>query len=134
MKALLDLDLYIGVTAFNIRTFNSTQIAVEVPMDRLLLGTNAPYNDIIHNTGTLQHIRTFFRQTDKTRYNPEKHTEWIVEERNEPCKLVQLVEVLAAVRVVPLDEVITSTYENSLKLLGLKERDPRDIKRQADGQ
>ena len=55
-------------------------------------------------------------------YEPDdpKHADTLVLNRNEPCCLVQVVEVIAALKGLPIERITKVTYENSLKLLGLK--------------
>ena len=110
MKAVIDLDLYVGVTAFNVRSYHSTLIVVGLPIDRIVLATNSPFNDMINNPATCQHIRTFFRQTNRSNYNPsnELDAESLIDDRNEPCKLTQLAEIVAGFKVLPLEEAVLS--------------------------
>jgi Tat protein secretion system quality control protein TatD with DNase activity len=136
MKAVIDLDLYVGVTAFNVRSYHSTLIVVGLPIDRIVLATNSPFNDMINNPATCQHIRTFFRQTNRSNYNPsnELDAESLIDDRNEPCKLTQLAEIVAGFKVLPLEEVIKTTYKNTLSLLGFSPRHPNDLKRVQEGE
>ena len=43
----------------------------------------------------------------------------IVKDRNEPCTIVQVVEVLAALKGVTKEEISRVSYENTLKMFGL---------------
>jgi Tat protein secretion system quality control protein TatD with DNase activity len=90
MNALIELDLYIGVSAFNLRTYHSTKIVSEIPLDRLVLASNSPFSDHKSTAQSLQHIRTLFKEYDKNQYDPnnEEHLKIVVNDRNEPCKLV----------------------------------------------
>ena len=48
----------------------------------------------------------------------DKKFEWgkMVKGRNEPCQIVQVAEVIAAVKQLPLEEVAQACYQNSLQL------------------
>ncbi len=50
----------------------------------------------------------------------DKKFEWgkMVKGRNEPCQIVQVAEVIAAVKEISLEEVATQCYSNSLKFYG----------------
>lgn len=46
----------------------------------------------------------------------------LVKGRNEPCRIVQVAEVVAKSRGEPLEEVIRQAYQNSVDVFGGKDR------------
>ena len=43
----------------------------------------------------------------------------MVKGRNEPCQIIQVAEVIAHVKGIPLGDVAEACYQNSVKLYGL---------------
>ena len=42
IKECLDLDLYIGVTAYALRKPDNAELVASIPMEKLVIGTNSP--------------------------------------------------------------------------------------------
>jgi hypothetical protein len=42
--------------------------------------------------------------------------------RNEPCRIVQVIEVIAAIKGIPIERVIAASYRNSIKILRLEKQ------------
>jgi len=55
---------------------------------------------------------------DRKKYTPDT----LVKGRNEPCKIVQVAEVVAKIKGVDLDTLCKIAYENSVKVFGGPER------------
>ncbi|MBE9568847.1 MAG: TatD family hydrolase [Proteobacteria bacterium] len=92
-------DLYIGVTGWicDERRAQTLQQAVKhIPLDRLMLETDAPY----------------LLPRDLTEKPPEKN-------RNEPCYLPHIAEAVAHYMQVDVDCLSESAYENSREFFGL---------------
>jgi len=58
-----------------------------------MIETDCPYCDIRNTHAGSKYIKTKFPRVDKKKYSSDK----LVKDRNEPCTIVQVVEVLAAV-------------------------------------
>ena len=95
------------------------EIVKLVPMERLMVETDCPYCDIRNSHHSAQHVKTIFPKKDKTKYNPESEEIAIVRDRNEPCTIVQVVEVLAALKGVTKEEISRVSFENTLQMFGL---------------
>jgi TatD DNase family protein len=104
LEAYLDLDLYIGVTGWvcDERRGADLRAAVpRVPLERLLVETDAPYllpRDL----------------------EPKPRGR-----RNEPAFLTHIVERIAALRGQPVDEVAQATTTNAERLFGLRSEKAR---------
>lgn len=65
---------------------------------------------------------TWEKKADK-KFEPGK----MVKGRNEPCQIVQVAEVIATVKGLPLQQVADACFHNSLKLYQFSfERNPND--------
>jgi len=100
LRDYLDLDLYIGITGWvcDERRGAALQAALPlIPIDRLLLETDAPYL-----------LPRSLRPRPKTR-------------RNEPGWLPHIAQTVAALRDEPVEVVAAAATANALRLFGLRE-------------
>mmetsp|Transcript_28750 Transcript_28750/g.43423 ORF Transcript_28750/g.43423 Transcript_28750/m.43423 type:complete len:192 (-) Transcript_28750:23-598(-) len=116
LKAFLEMDLYIGLNGCSLKTEENCRIAKMVPLDKLMIETDCPYCDIRNSHFGSQYVKTKFPKAAKEKYNCDK----LVKDRNEPCTIVQVVEVLAAFMNVTEEALCEASWENSLKLFGIK--------------
>ena len=63
-------------------------------------------------------INTHFEAVDKKKWTKDK----LIKSRNEPCRIVQVAEVVAKCRGEPLDDVVTAAYQNAIDVFGGKDR------------
>lgn len=113
---LVALGAHIGVNGCSLRTAESLEAVRSVPADRLLLETDAPWCGIRATHPGFGHVRTAFAQCSR----PERHDgAGCVKGRAEPCHLVQVLEVVAAVRGDDEDELAEQVWRNTLRLFKL---------------
>lgn len=96
MQAYLDLGLYIGVTGWICdpkRGVELREAATQLPLDRLLLETDAPYLVPKNATGRVR--------------------------RNEPKYLPLVAQVVAELQGISLETVAQASYDNARKLFSL---------------
>ncbi|VDP63974.1 unnamed protein product [Schistosoma curassoni] len=95
--------------------FLSLQVVQKIPLGRLLLETDAPWCDIRRTHAGYRFV--------KTHHTYRKHNSWdesyMVKGRNEPANLVQVLEVVSAVKGVSEEELAEITYQNSIDLFSL---------------
>lgn len=113
MKAYLDLDLYIGINGCSLKTDENLAVAAEIPTDRLMIETDAPWCGIRATHASSKHVTTQFQQVK----DPKKWKGgFSVKGRCEPCHLMQVLEVLASIRKQDIAELASAVYENSRKV------------------
>lgn len=115
MRRIVGLGLHVGINGCSLRTEESLRVAAEVPADRLLLETDAPWCGVRRTHPGYAHVRTHFEQSSK----PERHEpapDRCVKGRCEPAHLVQVLEVVAAVRGVEPAALAAAVWENSERL------------------
>ena len=86
-----------------------------------MIETDCPYCDIRNSHHSSQHVKTIFPKKDKSKYKPSPENFTVVKDRNEPCTIVQVVEVIAALKGISCEEVCSAAWANTLKMFGLKE-------------
>ncbi|VDD79784.1 unnamed protein product [Mesocestoides corti] len=108
----IDLGLHIGFNGCSLKTDENLQVVASIPSDRILLETDAPWCGIRRTHAGFNHVVTKFEN--------KKPNKWesgcMVSGRNEPANIVQVLEVVAAVRSQPIDELASIIYENTLRV------------------
>ena len=64
-------------------------------------------------------MKTKFPRIDKKKYDPTSPDFLVVSGRNEPCTIVQVVEVIAALKGITTREVSDMTYANTLRMFNI---------------
>jgi TatD DNase family protein len=112
-RQMLDLDLHIGLNGCSLRTEESLEVVRGLPIDRVLIETDAPWCDIrpSHPGSKLISSETNAMLAAHAPRDRKKHTfENRVKGRNEPCTLVSVLDVVAgAMRVSPGDLAAAAT-------------------------
>jgi len=122
LRKALSLDLYIGISGCSLRDKASFDVVKEIPSDKLLLETDAPYGEIKTTHPGASLIKTKFPNK-----KPEKYEKgFLVKARNEPCNMIQVAEVVAAIRNVPIEELTETTFKNTFEMLGIREESLSD--------
>jgi len=110
MKELCEMDLYIGVNGCSMKTEENCEVVKQVPLDRLMVETDCPYCDIRNSHASAKHVKTKFPRKTKEKYTAESEDFAVVRDRNEPCTMVQVVEVVAALKGISTMEVADISY------------------------
>jgi TatD DNase family protein len=116
-----ELGLYIGLNGCSLRTEESLAVVKELPLDRILLETDAPWCDIRPTHASHQ---VLLKSQDSVIPKPwlpaYKKEKWIeghlVKGRNEPCTLPQVLHIVATLKGLPVERVAAQTFANSLCL------------------
>ncbi|MES1914038.1 MAG: hypothetical protein MHM6MM_006172 [Cercozoa sp. M6MM] len=108
---------FVSLNGCSLRHQENVNVAKQLPLDRVLLETDAPWCGVKRTHAGAQHIQTQFENTAK---RPEQHTRGkLVKDRNEPCKIVQIFEVFCGIRGLAEEErrdFAQRAHKNTLRL------------------
>mmetsp|Transcript_7639 Transcript_7639/g.11343 ORF Transcript_7639/g.11343 Transcript_7639/m.11343 type:complete len:480 (+) Transcript_7639:30-1469(+) len=116
MNALLNLsnNLYIGLNGCSLKTEQNLLVAAKVPLDKLMLETDCPWCGIRRSHASYDLIKTHFQdvKNKKKKVNDTK----MVKGRSEPTSIIQVAEVIAHLKKIPLADVALNAYRNTVKV------------------
>lgn len=112
MQQLVGLGLYIGINGCSLRTDENLIVVSQIPEDFLLLETDAPWCAVKPSHAGSKHLKTEFLKKKADKYE----SGFMVKDRNEPCTIVQVLEIVAAVRGADPITLAGKVYENSERL------------------
>ncbi|KAL0269707.1 UNVERIFIED_CONTAM: hypothetical protein PYX00_007347 [Menopon gallinae] len=119
-KKYLDMGFYIGLTGYvcKEKSDNGVRKLLEeniLPLDRLLVETDAPYMFPNSQASKLPaHVKQSLTERSSTFLN-----RYCTFQRNEPCSLPAIVEMIAAFMKKAPEDVALATAFNALKIFGL---------------
>lgn len=127
MEALLasSPNCYIGMNGCSLRDEHNIDTVRKIPLDRLLLETDAPWCEIRRTHASHKYLEgydsTKYKQVKKEKlknFNGEELDTVMVKSRNEPCNMEQVAIVVANIKNLPLEEVADQVWKSSCEIYG----------------
>lgn len=127
MKALLAStpNCYIGMNGCSLRDEANIDTVRQIPLDRLLLETDAPWCEIRRTHASHKYLEgydaskyTHVKKEKLKGYYADQLDTVMVKSRNEPCNMEQVAIVVANIKEIPLDEVADQVWKTSCEVYG----------------
>jgi TatD DNase family protein len=112
MRELVDLNLFIGINGCSLKTEENLQVVKEIPVENLLIETDAPWCSIKPSHASSSLVTTTFPTVKKEKYQDGK----LVKDRSEPCQLIQVLEVVSKLHEMDIIDLAEQISANTVKL------------------
>ncbi|KAF6198299.1 hypothetical protein GE061_008047 [Apolygus lucorum] len=110
-RKFIDAGFKIGLNGCSLKTQDNLDVASNLPCESILLETDCPWCEVRPTHAGFKNIKTKFDAVKKEKWSPDK----LVKSRNEPANIVQILEILAAVKKVNEDSLCEQIYDNTTK-------------------
>ncbi|KAL1139745.1 hypothetical protein AAG570_006723 [Ranatra chinensis] len=112
MKTIVSLGYYIGLNGCSLKTQDNLDVVKEVPNDKLLLETDCPWCEVRPSHAGSKFIKTTFPSVKKEKWRAEL----MVKGRNEPANIIQILEIISAVKGENVGVLSEQVYRNTMQL------------------
>ncbi|KAG1368353.1 putative deoxyribonuclease TATDN1 [Cocos nucifera] len=122
---LLSFDnLFIGVNGCSLKTTDNLDVLRGIPIERMMIETDSPYCGIKNTHAGIKFVKSVWPSKKKEKYEPDS----TVKDRNEPCLVRQVLEVVAGCKGIGDVEHLSKTlYHNTCRVFF-----PHDLDTAAD--
>lgn len=114
---------YIGLNGCSLKTEENMQCAKQIPLDRLLLETDAPWCDVRRTHVSFQYLCDYEAPYASVKRDKlaklEDSRETTVKGRNEPCNMEQIARIVANAHGIDLSQLIDQVWQTSCEVYGL---------------
>jgi len=129
MKELHAMGFYFSVNGCSMKAKEQLEMIKEIPLDRLMLETDAPWCSMKPSHASKVHLDTLPPALRRQYFPPAVKAENFeigkaVKDRNEPCGVGGVAWVVHRLHGVPLEEVVEKCWENTVEVFGLQELVP----------
>lgn len=120
MQQLIALGLDVSVNGFSFQDPASIEMVKALPLDKLQIETDSPWGYINPN-GEL--AKKFPAPSEVVVHPSKKRDKFeaakMIKERNESCLIAQVAAIVAGLKGIEIDEVVTAAYDNSVRMFRL---------------
>lgn len=123
-KLLSINNMYIGVNGCSLKTTENLDVVRDIPIERMMIETDSPYCGIKNTSAGIKFVKSIWPSKKKEKYDQE----CIVKDRNEPCLVRQVLEVVAGCKGInDIGQLSRTLYHNTCRVFF-----PQDLDSAAD--
>ncbi|KAK5584751.1 hypothetical protein RB653_006368 [Dictyostelium firmibasis] len=115
LNRLLELDgIYIGINGCSLKTQENLDVVSKIPINRLMIETDAPWCDIRKTHSSFKYIKTNFPSVKRDKFKLGS----CVQNRNEPCNIINVLEVIVGLNGGDdkIEEISEQIYKNTINV------------------
>lgn len=120
MEAYTRRGLYIGINGCSLKTEDNIKVVAKIPLNLLLLETDAPWCGIKNTHASKPFVTTNFATKKKEQYTDGV----LVKDRCEPCHIINVLEVVAALHGIEPEVLSAQVHRNTNALFFRTKEDP----------
>lgn len=134
MREIVALGLDVGINGCSLKTAENLDVVRAVPLERLQLETDGPWCEVRASSAGMAALRAAAeggsagRAQSFTPPRSVKKEKWVegalVKNRNEPCMIGLVAEIVAVVKGVHVQVVCEAAWRNSCRMFGFDIDDP----------
>ncbi|KAI8906921.1 putative deoxyribonuclease TATDN1 [Gorgonomyces haynaldii] len=114
LQKAVELDLYIGINGCSLKTDENIATVRTIPLDRLLVETDAPWCDIRPTHASYKYVNSALLLNGKKKEKFEMGQP--VKSRNEPSQVFAILSILSQLKQIPQPELESIVYENTRRV------------------
>jgi TatD DNase family protein len=114
-RRLIALGFHIGLNGCSLKNEANLEVVKQLPNDKIMLETDAPWCEIRSTHASSKFVKTKF-ETVKKQQKQKWQKDVLVVGRNEPCTIVQVLEVIAGVKEEDPEKLSEIFYNNTMKV------------------
>lgn len=111
-KKFIDLGLLIGINGCSLKTEENLSVVRDIPSDKLMVETDCPWCEVKPTHAGFKFVTNKFPSVKKEKWI--KGT--MVKGRNEPCTIVQVLQIIAGVKGEDIEKLGDQIYENTMNV------------------
>lgn len=111
-QQMLDLNLYIGVNGCSLKTEENLDVVKSIPTEKMMIETDAPWCEIRPTHAGFKYVKTSFPSAKREKWSRTL----CVKGRNEPCHIVNVIEVIAALKGLEVPALAETLFQNTMKV------------------
>jgi TatD DNase family protein len=114
-QAFIDMGLFIGLNGCSLKTEDNLSAVKSIPADKILLETDAPWCEVKPSHAGFKYLSSKIDSRKKEKFVKGMQ----VKGRNEPCNIVNVLDIVAVVKGIDRDELaeqVRVTTESVFKL------------------
>ncbi|KAL1303781.1 hypothetical protein AAFC00_007118 [Neodothiora populina] len=119
MGILTNMGFEISVNGFSFRDKDSLEMIRALPLAKLQIETDAPWGLIPPSSEVARRYLTNSFPLPASKKRDKHQMECMVKDRNESCAISQVAFVVAGLKHIPVDDVMTSAWINSIRMFRL---------------
>jgi len=113
-QQILELGFSIGINGCSLKTDKNLEVVKSIPSEKLMIETDCPWCEIRPSHAGFKYIKTKFDNIPVVKKEKWKEGSF-VKSRNEPCMILHVLEIIAALKEEDPYELSEKIYQNTIR-------------------